>query len=62
MTLNWTSWSAFFEMGGYAPYVWGSLLMCAAALGGELAMLRLRRRALLRSVADDDLNPVGDPS
>jgi heme exporter protein D len=62
MNLNWSSWSAFFEMGGYAPYVWGSLLMCAAALGGELWQLRLRRRALLRSVADDDTNLLGDPS
>ena len=40
--------SAFFSMGGYALYVWGSLGMCAAAMALELWQLRLRRRQLLR--------------
>ncbi len=36
----------FRSMGGYGLYVWGSLGMCAAVAGAELASLRARRRAL----------------
>jgi len=38
----------FFNMGGYALYVWGSLGMCAAVMALELWQLHLRRRQLLR--------------
>ena len=44
--MNWSSWSDFFAMGGYAVYVWGSFGMCAAVLALEVALLVLRRRAL----------------
>lgn len=47
---NWSSWSDFLSMNGYALYVWGSIGMCAAVVAGELLMLRLRRRALLREM------------
>lgn len=42
----WTSWSDFAAMGGYALYVWGSVLVTFACLGVEIVALR-RRRALL---------------
>ena len=32
-------------MGGYAPYVWGSVLMVAACAVAEQVALRMRRRA-----------------
>jgi heme exporter protein D len=46
--MNWHSWSDFFAMGGYALYVWGSLLMMAVLLGAEVVALRMRRAALLK--------------
>lgn len=56
----------FLAMDGHGLYVWGSLGMCAAVLVAELALLRLRRRLLERSVHDelDDAIPqsAGDRS
>jgi heme exporter protein D len=52
--MNWASFSAFADMGGYALYVWGSFAMCGAALAWEaLTLVQRRRRALddLRSDA-----------
>lgn len=45
--------TGFLSMGGYGLYVWGSLGMCAAALAIEVTLLKLRRRTLLREMADD---------
>ncbi len=42
----WDSWSDFFAMGGYALYVWGSIIVVAACMAGELLALRLRRNAI----------------
>lgn len=42
--MNWNSLGEFLDMGGYAVYVWGSLLMVAACLGGESWLLALRGR------------------
>ncbi len=42
----WHTWNDFVAMGGYAPYVWGSVGVTAAALAREVA-LRARRRAAL---------------
>jgi len=39
--------SAFFDMGGYAFYVWMSYGVTAIALAVEVAMLRARRRRVL---------------
>lgn len=50
--MNWASWSDFWAMGGYAPYVWGSFGVVAATLVAELWAIGARRRALLRLVAD----------
>jgi heme exporter protein D len=41
------TWSEFLDMGGHGPYIWGSLLMCAAVIAIELWTLRGRRRALV---------------
>ncbi|HUG22315.1 heme exporter protein CcmD [Piscinibacter sp.] len=45
--MNWGSASAFFEMGGYGLYVWGSYAVTAAAMAIEpwLAVRRRRRAA-----------------
>jgi heme exporter protein D len=40
------SWSEFFAMGGYAFYVWGSYVIAALLIGGEVLLLRERKRAL----------------
>ena len=40
------SWSEFFSMGGYAFYVWGSYAVALVALGGEVLLLRQRKKAL----------------
>jgi heme exporter protein D len=47
--MNWHSWSEFFAMGGYGPYVWGSLSAVFAALAWEMAALALRWKAAVRS-------------
>lgn len=52
--MNWTDLRDFVDMGGYGLYVWGSLGMTAAVVVAELAMLRLRRRLLVREAQDTD--------
>lgn len=44
--MHWSSLGEFLAMGGYAVYVWGSLLMTAFLLGSEQLLLA-RRRAIL---------------
>jgi heme exporter protein D len=39
------NWSSFFSMGGYAFYVWGAYAVALIAMGGEVILLRQRRRA-----------------
>jgi heme exporter protein D len=48
--MNWTSPAAFFAMGGYAAYVWGSVAVCVVAVAGELVALRARRAAIARVI------------
>jgi heme exporter protein D len=45
--MYWKSVSDFLAMGGYSLYVWGSYLVTALVLGGELVMLKQRRRRAL---------------
>jgi heme exporter protein D len=45
--MNWGSASAFFEMGGYGLYVWGSYAVTLALIVAEIALLRVRRRSAL---------------
>ena len=43
--VNWGSWDAFWSMGGYGLYVWGSYAMTVIVLGLEIWKLKSRRRA-----------------
>jgi heme exporter protein D len=49
--MTWASWTDFFAMGGYSLYVWGSYAVTAGVILTEVALLRLRRRAILRQLA-----------
>jgi len=42
----WASWGDFFAMGGYALYIWGSVIVVAICMFGEIIGLKLRRKAL----------------
>ena len=48
--MNWGSASAFFEMGGYGLYVWGSYIACAVLMVLE-PVLTARRHARARREA-----------
>jgi len=41
----------FFEMGGYALYVWSSFGVTAVAMAAEPLLLRGRRRALMKRLS-----------
>lgn len=43
----WENWDAFFSMGGYALYVWGSIAVVAVFIAGEIIEVRLRRKNIL---------------
>jgi heme exporter protein D len=43
----WASWSDFFAMGGYAPYVWGSYAVTAGLIIVEVILLNQRKRRAL---------------
>jgi heme exporter protein D len=43
--VNWGSWDAFWAMGGYGLYVWGSYAMAVVVAAIEIWQLRARRRA-----------------
>jgi heme exporter protein D len=53
--VNWGSAAAFFAMGGYAPFVWGSFAVVAACMIVEPLVVRARRRRAL-----DALKRTGD--
>jgi len=42
----WKSLDDFIAMGGYGFYVWGSYLVTAVIITGEIFMLRARRRGV----------------
>ena len=44
--MNWGSLDAFFAMGGYGVYVWGSYLVSAIVIALEVILLRRRHRTL----------------
>jgi len=46
-----SSWSEFFQMGGYAFYVWTAYCLTVAMLGGAVLAPLLRYRRLQREVA-----------
>jgi heme exporter protein D len=45
------NWAQFFNMGGYAFYVWGSFGVALALMGAEVLLLRRRRKRALRQQA-----------
>ena len=49
--MNWGSWDAFWSMGGYGLYVWGSYAMTVIVLAFEVGQLKSRRRAALQELA-----------
>ncbi len=49
--MTWGGVSAFFAMGGYALYVWGSYAVAAAVILVEIATLVTRGRAARRGLA-----------
>ena len=48
----WPSWSAFFAMGGYGLYVWGSFIVVFALMAGEVLLLRQRGRSIRTQLAN----------
>ena len=42
----WQSWNDFFKMGGYALYVWGSLIVVAIFMAVEVIALRYRNKSI----------------
>jgi len=46
--MQWTSWSAFFDMGGYAFYVWFSFGLTALCVVWEVISLHKRSKTALR--------------
>jgi heme exporter protein D len=49
--MNWGSLANFFEMGGYAGYIWGAYVVTAVVIVVEIAALRARRRRSVQDVA-----------
>ena len=45
--MQWGSVENFLAMGGYGFYVWGSYLVCAAAIVAEIVLVRGRNRLAL---------------
>jgi heme exporter protein D len=43
--VTWGSWDAFWSMGGYGLYVWGSYAMVAAVVAVEIWLVNSRKRA-----------------
>ena len=46
--MQWESWSAFWQMGGAAPFVWGSYGLTVFLVVVELIMVARRRRETVR--------------
>jgi heme exporter protein D len=42
----WQSWNDFFKMGGYALYVWGSMIVVFIFMAAEVISLRVRSNAI----------------
>jgi heme exporter protein D len=53
--MNWESPAAFFAMGGYGIYVWGSFGACAILLIVEPILAVKRRTSILRSLRRERL-------
>lgn len=51
--MHWSSVGDFFAMGGYAVYVWGSVLACTVLLAGEVLIARAGRARAWQRVRDE---------
>jgi heme exporter protein D len=51
--MYWSSWEAFWAMGGHAFFVWMSFGALFLALAVELVLLRLRRRRALDAIEEE---------
>jgi heme exporter protein D len=49
------NWAEFFNMGGYAFYVWGSYGVFALAIAAEIVAVRLRKRRVLAELIESRL-------
>ena len=49
------NWAKFFNMGGYAFYVWGSYGVFALAIAAEIVAVRLRKRRVLAELIESRL-------
>jgi heme exporter protein D len=61
--MNWNSWEEFWDMGGYAFFVWGSYSVVFAGVALELWLAMRQRGAvlgLLRRNREDA--QLGDPT
>ncbi len=57
--MNWGSWDAFFAMGGYGLYVWGSYAVTGVAIAAEVLLVRRRRTNALQGIARSTNNESG---
>jgi heme exporter protein D len=46
----WSSPAEFFAMGGYALYVWGSVIVCVVTMVMEPILTRRRQKVILRAL------------
>jgi len=51
--MYWSSWEAFWAMGGHAFFVWMSFGALFLALAVELVLLRVRRRRALDAIEEE---------
>jgi heme exporter protein D len=49
------NWAKFFNMGGYAFYVWGSYGAFALAIAAEIVVVRLRKHRVLAELIESRL-------
>lgn len=47
------NWARFFNMGGYAFYVWGSFGVALGSMAAEVLLLRRRRKRALSQQSNE---------
>jgi heme exporter protein D len=57
--MNWGSFEAFVQMGGYGLYVWGSYGVTLLAMLVEAWLARRRAQAARRAAADGGADRIG---
>ena len=60
--MNWESPAAFFAMGGYGLYVWGSFGVCALLMIVEPILASKRRKDILNSLRRERMAEMIDKS